>query len=55
MIAGEGSVGMSELGLHTTGGILKHGRALIALSDPTVNSYRGLVPGYEAPVSYLCF
>ena len=51
LMAGDGYAGMSELGLYGIGGILKHGRALIALSAPTVNSYHRLVPGYEAPVT----
>jgi glutamine synthetase len=51
LMAGDGYAGMSELGLHAIGGILKHGRALIALSNPTVNSYHRLVPGFEAPVT----
>jgi glutamine synthetase len=50
-MAGDGYAGMSELGLFSIGGILKHGRALIALSAPTVNSYHRLVPGFEAPVT----
>jgi glutamine synthetase len=51
LMAGEGYAGMSEAGLHAIGGILKHGRALIAISAPTVNSYHRLVPGFEAPVT----
>jgi glutamine synthetase len=51
LMAGDGYAGMSEFGLHAIGGILKHGRALIALSAPTVNSYHRLVPGFEAPVT----
>jgi glutamine synthetase len=51
LMAGEGYAGMSDLGLHAIGGIIKHGRALIALSNPTVNSYHRLVPGFEAPVT----
>ncbi|MGE4003720.1 MAG: glutamine synthetase beta-grasp domain-containing protein, partial [Planctomycetaceae bacterium] len=39
LMAGDGYAGLSPLGLHGIGGILKHGRALIALSAPTVNSY----------------
>ena len=51
LMAGDGYAGMSEMGLHMIGGILKHGRALIALSNPTVNSFHRLVPGFEAPVT----
>jgi len=43
--------GLSELGLLYTGGILTHGRSLFGLTNPSTNSYRRLVPGYEAPVS----
>jgi glutamine synthetase len=51
LMAGDGYAGMSELGLHGIGGILKHGRALLALAAPTANSYHRLVPGFEAPVT----
>ena len=47
----EGYALMSDLGLYYTGGLLKHSPALLAFCAPTTNSYRRLVPGYEAPVN----
>jgi glutamine synthetase len=51
LFAGNGYAGFSEMGMHYIGGILKHARALAALVAPTMNSYKRLVPGFEAPVN----
>ena len=50
LFAGDQYAGLSEMALHYTGGLLKHINALLAFCAPLTNSYRRLVPGYEAPV-----
>jgi glutamine synthetase len=51
LFAGNGYAGMSEMAMHYIAGILKHAPALAAFTNPTMNSYRRLVPGFEAPVN----
>jgi len=51
LFAGTGYAGLSEMGLYFIGGLLKHAPSLLAFTNPTTNSYKRLVPGFEAPVN----
>ena len=51
LFAGDKYAGLSQMALWYIGGLLKHAPALLALTNPTTNSYKRLVPGFEAPVN----
>jgi glutamine synthetase len=51
LFAGDGYAGLSQTAMYAIGGILKHSPSLLSITSPTTNSYKRLVPGFEAPVN----
>ncbi len=51
LFAGDKYAGLSQMALHFIGGLIRHAPSLLAFTNPTVNSYKRLVPGFEAPVN----
>lgn len=50
LFTGDSHAGLSEMGIHFIGGIMEHADSILAITNPGTNSYRRLVPGYEAPI-----
>jgi glutamine synthetase len=51
LFAGDGYAGLTQMALYAIGGLLKHAPSLLAFATPTTNSFKRLVPGFEAPVN----
>src|SRR5260370_29155430 len=51
LYAGSGYAGLSDMGMYAIGGLLRHPPAFCAITNPTTNTYKRLVPLYEAPVN----